>query len=104
MVTEHKMDVARILILSKIFSLINKEMKVKIDNEIFNILMIEENYGLCDSRCLRSNGNKSILESSSEESVNDYEKYDDESDSNYIPETTSGIGGREKTAPEKKEE
>src|SRR4051812_22998556 len=94
------MDVARILIRTKKFSMINEELRIVINNEIFNILMLEDPNGV-ESRIQNSVQPERFRvsnDTSSEDSVNESGKEDEGSEYEYVPETAleeRGGGGSE---------
>lgn len=101
------MDVARLLILTKKLSLINEEVKVKVDNNVFKILLMEEAQGLGDCRNSIHNAFTMKTKSSYEDSINDTENDEcgNESEYEYVPESVSGIeGGGALVTEEDKEE
>lgn len=82
------------LIHTKRFLLINEEIKVKVDEDIFNFHMDEDMHGVEEAQSSHF-GNERSDDSSSEESVNVSNNDDGGSEDEFVPETTgdNGSGG-----------
>lgn len=91
---QSRMDVERIQVRTKSFSMINEEIRIKVNDDIFNILMIEDtsDVEVMMNKKLIYNSLRVDNESSLKDFVNESGNAEEGSELDCVPETASNVG------------